>query len=229
MDEFCTKGYAIVEDIYTPGEIGLIIEKISAADASGSSFRKTNDLFAIRRFLNEVPEVQPYIFNTKLKRLISENFGSGYVPVKSVYFDKPNDSNWFVAWHQDLMISVDRKLDLPGFGPWTQKEGQYAVQPPVCYLENIFTIRIHLDDTDEDNGALRVIPGSHTKGVHRNSPEGLDDQVTCKVPSGGVMIMRPLLQHASRRTVNGKRRRVIHIEFSNDTLPGGLNWRDGFS
>lgn len=229
MDEFHRKGYTIVEDIYTPEEIALIIDMITTADVSGPAFRKTNDLYAIREFLKEVPEIQAYIFNAKLKSLIAENFGSDYVPVKSIYFDKPSDSNWFVAWHQDLMISVNKKLDLPGFGPWTQKEGQYAVRPPVSYLENIFTIRIHLDDTDEDNGALRVIPGSHTKGIHRYSSENLDDHVVCKVPRGGAMIMRPLLQHASRRTVNQKGRRVIHIEFSNDTLPEGLNWRDGLS
>ncbi len=62
-----------------------------------------------------------------------------------------------VAWHQDLTISVNKKLDLPGYGPWTIKQDQYAVQPPLEILENIFTIRIHLDDTDEKNGALRVI------------------------------------------------------------------------
>jgi len=74
-----------------------------------------------------------------------------------------------VAWHQDLTFSVDKKLDLPGYGPWTIKQDQYSVQPPLDLLENIFTIRIHLDDTDEKNGALRVIPGLHLKGVHRYS------------------------------------------------------------
>jgi ectoine hydroxylase-related dioxygenase (phytanoyl-CoA dioxygenase family) len=93
-------------------------------------------------------------------------------------------------------------------------------------LESNFTIRIHLDDTDEHNGALRVIPKSHMKGIYR--PETIDwakeTEVTCKVKKGGVMLMRPLLLHASSRTTNGKRRRVIHIEFSNRTLPAPLKW-----
>lgn len=49
---------------------------------------------------------------------------------------------------------------------------------------------------------------------------------TCRVPRGGAMIMRPLLQHASSRSSSGKRRRVIHIEFSNAELPVGLNWAE---
>jgi hypothetical protein len=40
------------------------------------------------------------------------------------------------------------------------------------------------------------------------------------------MFMRPLLQHASNRTTNGSRRRVIHIELSNLPLPAGLDWTE---
>ena len=183
---------------------------------SNPAFRRTSDLFAIRRFLQAVPAVQSLIFTPRLNALIKEVFGPGYFPVRSIYFDKPPGSNWFVAWHQDLTISVDRKLPLPGFGPWTVKGDHFGVQPPPNILEGMYTIRIHLDDTDESNGALRVLPGSHCNGIERYSsstPNTSED--TCRVPSGGIMVMRPLLQHASSRSSAGKRRRVIHIEFSN--------------
>ncbi len=89
----------------------------------------------------EVPEVQASIFNARLKAVITEYFGHDYFAVKSIYFDKSEKSNWFVAWHQDLTISVDKKIDLPGFGPWTVKQDQFAVQPTLDILESIFTIR----------------------------------------------------------------------------------------
>ncbi len=85
--------------------------------------------------------------------------------VKSIYFDKPETSNWYVAYHQDLTISVDRKTPLENFGPWTVKHEQFADQPPLDILEHIFTVRIHLDDTDGDNCALKVVPGSHLKKI----------------------------------------------------------------
>ena len=148
--------------------------------------------------------------------------------MKSIYFDKPETSNWYVAYHQDLTISVNEKKVIPNFGPWTTKQNQFAVQPPTDILENIFTIRIHLDDTDENNGALKVVPNSHSKGIYR--PENIDWTIEtediCVVPKGGIMIMKPLLLHGSNRTLNGNRRRVIHIEFSDKELPEDLKWSE---
>ena len=158
--------------VYSDSEIDAIISIISKADTSKETFRKSNNLFAIRQFLKDVPETIPFIFTEKLRSIIGQLFGSNFFVVKSIYFDKPGDSNWFVSYHQDLTISVKEKSAVAGFGPWSVKENQYAVQPPLDILENNFTIRIHLDDTTAGNGALRVIPGSHLKGIYR--PENID-------------------------------------------------------
>jgi ectoine hydroxylase-related dioxygenase (phytanoyl-CoA dioxygenase family) len=117
--------------------------------------------------------------------LIRDTLGPDYFVVKFIYFDKPPSSNWFVAWHQDLTISVDRRLDVEGYA-WTVKQGQYSVQPPLAVLESIYTIRIHLDDTNEQNGALRVIPGSHRKGViSRTTDRTPEKEISCSVGRGG--------------------------------------------
>lgn len=221
-------GFTIIDNIFTEAEISAIAMEIDTADTSGPAFRKTKDLFAIRRFLKEIPTLSKLIFTEKLNDIIHSFIGTDYFVVKSIYFDKPGQSNWFVAWHQDLTISVDKKLPLQGFGPWTAKDEQFAVQPPLRILEHIFTIRIHLDDMDENNGALKVIPGSHLKGVYR--PETIDwekeSMITCKVKKGGAMIMRPLLLHASDRATGNNSRRVIHIEFANASLPEDLQWAE---
>jgi ectoine hydroxylase-related dioxygenase (phytanoyl-CoA dioxygenase family) len=224
-------GYAIIGNIFTGDEVTNILDTINNIDTSGPAFRKTNDLFAIRRFVKEIPAISKLIFNNRLREIIDLLFGRDYFLVKSIYFDKPEQSNWFVAYHQDLTISVDRKIQAAGFDQWTVKNNQFAVQPPVPLLENIFTIRIHLDDTDENNGALKIVPGSHRKGIYR--PETIDwnneREVACKVPQGGIMVMQPLLLHASNRTVNNNKRRVIHLEFSDQLLPNGLQWAEYLS
>jgi hypothetical protein len=221
-------GFAIIDNVFTEDEVAAIIETINNIDTSGPAFRKTSDLFAIRRFVKEVPAISPFIFTSRLRTIIDQLFGADYFLVKSIYFDKPEQSNWFVAYHQDLTISVDQKKQVAGFDQWTVKNDQFAVQPPVALLENIFTIRIHLDDTDENNGALKIVPGSHRKGIYR--PETIDwtteKEKICSVPRGGIMIMQPLLLHASNRTVNNNKRRVIHLEFSNQLLPDGLQWAE---
>ena len=227
LPEIERQGFAIAENIYNKSEIEALITKIETADTSAETFRKSANLFAIRQFLKEVPDIMPLIFTTRLKEFITRNFNDCFV-VKSIYFDKPAKSNWFVAYHQDLTISVKQKVSTDGYGPWTIKYNQYAVQPPINILENIFTIRIHLDDTGSDNGALRVIPHSHNRGIYR--PETIDwnieSESICEVPAGGIMIMKPLLLHSSGRTINNSRRRVIHIEFCNLELPVGLEWAE---
>lgn len=222
------EGYTVIADVFNRAAMDAMVAVINEADPAGPLFRKTNDLFAIRRFLQAVPAIQPLVFTERLQVLLQQLFGAGYFPVKSIYFDKPGQSNWFVAWHQDLTISVAEKVPVAGYGPWTVKPDQYAVQPPVEILENNFTIRIHLDDTDAQNGALKVIPGSHRKGVYRADTIDMNitPDVSCAVPQGGIMIMRPLLMHASSRSSNGQNRRVIHIEFSNRALDGGLQWAE---
>ncbi|MGN6291176.1 MAG: phytanoyl-CoA dioxygenase family protein [Chitinophagaceae bacterium] len=222
------RGFSIIPGIFEREELNTIPRLIDQVDSFRSSFRKTDDLFAIRRFLKEVPSVKEVLLVKKLVSIIEQIFGTNYFLVKSIYFDKPGASNWFVSYHQDLTISVDRKVETEGFGPWTIKQDQFGVQPPLEILESIFTIRVHLDDTDENNGALRVVPGSHGKGIYR--PETInwasETEVTCSVPAGGIMIMRPLLLHASSRTINQSRRRVIHLEFCNRELPAPLEWAE---
>lgn len=222
------KGYTVIEDVYSENQVSNVLDIIDQLDTSKPTFRKTNDLFAIRQFLKEAPDLIPLIFTKRLASIISELFSEDYILVKSIYFDKPGESNWFVSYHQDLTISVDKKVTIDGYGPWTIKQNQFAVQPPLDILESNFTIRIHLDDTNEYNGALRVIPGSHSKGIVR--PETInwndDKEETCMVPKGGIMIMKPLLLHASSRTANNQKRRVIHLEFSNKELPEPLKWAE---
>lgn len=226
--DIADNSFSVISNVFSEEEIERISCIINDIDTSKETFRKSEDLFAIRQFLKEIPEVKNLIFNENIKKIIKEVFGEQYFVVKSIYFDKPETSNWYVAYHQDLTISVDKKTALPDFGPWTTKQNQFAVQPPLDILENIYTIRIHLDDTDEHNGALKVVPRSHAKGIYR--PETIDWNIEtehiCNVERGGVMLMKPLTIHGSNRTTNGKKRRVIHIEFSDRELPEEIQWSE---
>jgi ectoine hydroxylase-related dioxygenase (phytanoyl-CoA dioxygenase family) len=222
-----SNGYAVINNVYTPDQINAIIAIINSANQDHSAFRKKKDLFAIRSFLQTIPSIHETLWNESVRQLINNFFGNDYFIIKSIYFDKPSQSNWFVPFHQDLTISVDKRIDIPGYTAWTSKQGQIAVQPPKDILKNVYTIRIHLDDCNEENGALRVIPGSHKNGVQRVRAIPLENTATsCNVKKGGVMIMKPLLMHASGRSTSDQQRRVIHIEFANVALPEGLQWKE---
>jgi len=231
LNQIGNEGFSIINNVYNENEIEKLIsliEKVTENKTDNPIFRQSQDLFAIRQFHKEIPETLDFIFNQNLKRIIEDVLGKGYFITKSIYFDKPEKSNWFVAYHQDLTISVNKKIEIKNFKNWTVKQNQFAVQPPKEVLENNFTIRIHIDKTTKDNGALKVINNSHSKGILRIENLDFDNEkeTICEVDKDGIMIMKPLLFHASNKTTNNERRRVIHIEFSRQELPEDLEWSE---
>jgi hypothetical protein len=97
-------GYTLINKIYTQDEVNTIIDLIESADDASATFRKTENLFAIRQFLKEVPSVKEYVFNEKLLSVIRTILGHDYFVVKSIYFDKPKASNWYVVYYRDLTM-----------------------------------------------------------------------------------------------------------------------------
>jgi len=148
--------------------------------------------------------------------------------VRALLFDKTPSANWKVVWHQDLTIPARARIDVPGFGPWTEKAGVPHVQPPVHILEQMLAVRIHLDACTATNGPVRVVERSHRLG--RLSAGAIDElrrtesECECLVEQGGILAFRPLIVHASARATEPAHRRVIHIEYASHALPSPLEW-----
>lgn len=225
--ELDENGFAIIENVFNAEQIQSIDRIISSSQYCQENFVPSNHLFAIRELLLNIPELSGILFHDAIRDILSFlNDGKETFLSKALYFDKPASSNWFVAYHQDLAINVAEKHDVSGFKNWTQKRGVISTQPPIQYLENTITLRIHLDDTNEENGALRVLPASHKNGVVRVEDLDTTNEVLCNVNAGGVMLMKPLTFHASSKSKAEKRRRVIHLEFSTIELPKPLEWKE---
>lgn len=218
----------MIENVFTDAEIKDIVASIEKHNDSVTPNDSNKDVFALRKLSTIIPGLRSKMFNTNLLSIVHTLFGKDFFMVKAIYFNKPPLSNWFVAYHQDLSIAVADKTDTPNYKNWTIKDNAFGVQPTPDVLEHIYTIRIHLDDCTAQNGALRVIPGSHLRGVI--SPEKIKEcihvEVVCEVPKGGVMVMRPLLLHASDKSKSINDRRVLHLEFCNRSLPDAVNWAE---
>ncbi len=87
------RGFAVTEPVFESSEIHAILDQIAKLNTDKSTFRKTSDLFAIRQFFKEAPETLATVFNEKVKTLLIQTFGGEYFMVKSIYFDKPEQSN----------------------------------------------------------------------------------------------------------------------------------------
>jgi hypothetical protein len=148
--------------------------------------------------------------------------------VQCTLFDKRLSCNWLVTLHQDLSIPVASRVTSPLCGGWSCKEGVLYVQPPVTVLEDLLAVRLHLDDCDEGNGALRAVPGSHRLGRLKPSEaqrqrEARGEQLL-PVARGGALLMRPLLLHSSSKALRDSPRRVLHFLLGPAGLPEGLRW-----
>ncbi len=222
FDEWDRAGYAVVERLLDDGAIAGLRKTLEAAGAG--------ERHALRDLFQAIPAVRSLCASTAFRRPAAALLGPNCFAVRALWFNKTPRANWAVTWHQDLTIAVRSRVDAEGYGPWSEKAGILHVQPPESVLANMVTVRFHLDDAGADNGALRVVPGSHRWGrippgecaarAAASTPE------LCAVPQGGALVMRPLLLHSSAPAVSPARRGVIHVEFAAADLPPPLEWHE---
>ncbi len=230
-------GYAIVPYVLSRLEAEALIADVEArlldADAPGGVLHRDREVYGIRDLLERVPAVRRLADGPRVRALVTPLLGDGAFVVRALYFDKTPTANWNLPWHQDVTVAVRERRDVPGFGPWTNKAGIDHAHATEDLLSRMLTVRLHLDACGPESGPMRVLPGSHASG--RLSPGELNSwvskapeiAVSCIVPAGGAVIMRPLILHASALATGDGHRRVIHLEFAAEPLPGGLEWFNG--
>lgn len=215
------KGAGILKQVYTKRElrkISLLLGRYFDQQSPGP--------FALRALLQKIPDLWPLLHNKNLQRIIATINPKAFL-TKAIYFNKTPQTNWYVTWHQDVPINVKKKKKVPGYTSWTAKEDTISVCPPDVINKNRFAIRIHLDEANATNGALKIIPGSHIKRLSDEEIKVITNHslpTVCEVPAGGAHLLKPLLLHASEKSKSQKRRRVIHLEFASMELDGGLEW-----
>jgi ectoine hydroxylase-related dioxygenase (phytanoyl-CoA dioxygenase family) len=223
-------GYEIVPGVVSPETVAKLKDAVAVAVVGPDSAVRGRGAssYAMRDLLRLIPIVRQLANGPDLRAWVDPVFGTAAKPVRGLLFDKTPQANWKVPWHQDLSIAVRQKLPALGYGPWSVKAGIPHVQPPREVLESMLTVRLHLDDCTVENGPLQVLPGSHSSGIldqaNIESLRGTVPSVVCPVPTGGVLLMRPLLLHASSPAILPHHRRVIHIEYAAAQLSGDLEW-----
>ncbi|HTV42504.1 MAG TPA: phytanoyl-CoA dioxygenase family protein [Candidatus Sulfotelmatobacter sp.] len=227
VDEFDKNGFEILKDVFPPERCDALAGELSAMHHQRTKSAKTR-LGGVRNLLRLLPRINDVANSSEIMDVLKKHLTKPAFPVRALFFDKTADANWRVAWHQDLTIAVAERIETPEFEAWSIKEEIHHVHPPTRILEGMATVRLHLDDCHAQNGALKVIPGSHLEGKLNASQ--IKDRLengnacVCEVPKGGAMLMRPLLLHASSPAENPSHRRVLHIEYATDELPNGLRW-----
>ncbi len=219
-DRLGSAGFVIIRSVLTNAEVESLKRALTPLANPARA--------GVRGLLQRCPKITSLARDERITHALVSLLGGVPFAVRGLLFDKSASANWRVGWHQDLAIALRQRADVFGFGPWSVKDGIVHAHAPAGLLERMLTVRVHLDDADEKNGALQVIPGSHLAG--KMSPSEVDltamsgRPVTCVAHSGDVLVMRPLLLHASLAATTPVHRRVVHIEYAMDELPPPLQW-----
>jgi len=225
---FAENGFKILASVLSAEKCEVIANELSSIYEREKQLVR-GKIGGIRNLLRQSSKVFELASSPELKNILKEQLGEPAFPVRALFFDKTPEANWRVPWHQDLTIAVEKKMEVVGFSAWSIKDDILHVQPPRKILECMATIRIHLDDSDLNNGALKIIPRSHLCGK-LNSSEIADwtkqTAFICEISKGSALLMRPLLLHSSSPAKSPSHRRVLHIEYATQDLPAGLKWFD---
>jgi len=234
LDKFGHDGYTRIPAVFSTADCSDMIAALDDSlakevNTSGTlSIRRRNQTYALRGVLTAVPALRATHILDPLRAIATELLGGTAFVVRSLLFDKSPAANWNIRWHQDCTIAVKTRHDVPGFGPWSVKAGVPHVRAAAQVLQEMVALRVHLDECDETNGALRVLPTGHSDGLLSVDEVAAlrkrVDDVTCTCATGDVLAMRPLLPHASSAATSPKHRRVIHLEFARNPLPAPLEW-----
>lgn len=213
------QGFANVPAVLSTRELIPIL--VSLADLEPPRGRA-----GIRHVLGH-PTVKVVAHNPRLLEMAQAVLGSGALPFRAALFDKAPDANSLTNWHQDTALPLREMLDVPGWGPWSEKQGVIYAHAPAAALEQVVALRLHLDDCTEETGLLRVIPGTHGIGVLSDAEierhATYQQPVECPAARGAVVAMRPLVIHATSRSRSQTPRRILHIEYAATAeFAGGL-------
>lgn len=211
-------GYAIARSVLSPQECRDVIDGLPAGISDNAGMRG----------LLSLPWCRWLALRVQRDSLLRSVIPSEYVAVHCTYFTKSQTRNWLVSIHQDLSIPVAERVAGDHLHSWSRKDEGLFVQAPVELLERLIAVRIHLDPCLQEDGPLRVIPGSHRHGVidHDNMLDikKVIPTVDCIAFTGDALIMRPLLLHMSSKATGTSSRRVLHFLFGPRELPHGLLW-----
>lgn len=178
--------------------------------------------------LHGIPELTRLLTTGPIHAVATDYLGPAAHPVRAILFDKSAAANWALGWHQDRTIAVRARHDVPGYGPWTVKQGIRHVAPPVAVIERMVTLRIHFDDVPADNAPLLIAPGSHHLGLV--SEAEMDAAVArcgthaCLAERGDVWAYATPILHASAAAVGERRRRVLQVDYATGPLDAPLEW-----
>jgi ectoine hydroxylase-related dioxygenase (phytanoyl-CoA dioxygenase family) len=233
LGELERDGYTVLPDVFRDEAVAAIIRGLEGvfAERAGMEASIRGDegtIYAARNVLELWPTAANVWRVAPVPQLLAAVLGPCFGLVRILFFDKPPQQTWALPWHKDLTIAVrENRLPSQHFRNPTRKAGVPHVEAPLSVLQSMLTVRIHLDHVTEENGPLKVVPGSHRTGKALTLDLARPAHILAN--RGDVLLMCPLLAHCSGKShpETTRHRRILHLEFAAALdLPDGYLWHD---
>lgn len=160
--------------------------------------------------------------------LLARSLVSMAMPVRAVLYDKTAGVNWSMPWHQNRVVTVSSREDVPGFRNWNRKDGVWHAEAPFPLLENMIFAIIHLDETDGPDCTMDLALGSHKLREVDNSEAAEMAEAfpieTCTANPGDVVFVKALTLCRSTVPDSPDTCRRLRVDFSPVPLPAPLEW-----
>lgn len=137
--------------------------------------------------LKEEPLFTALLGSPMLLSIAEAICGPDFFPVQEFAVIKKSNDTSIVDWHQDVVSSS---------------------------VGTTCMIGIYLDAADEQNGALRIVPGSQHQGTEICTLKMLPSQVIAMEP-GDILVHDLMVAHSSGALTDFPQRRVVYFEFMN--------------
>src|SRR5688572_16963023 len=95
-------GFTIVENGLSQAGVQNLAEALGSIAGAG------------KRGLLDVTQVAEVARSEEMLGLVRPYTGELAKAVRAIYFDKSAGANWLVAWHQDVTVAVEERVDMTG-------------------------------------------------------------------------------------------------------------------
>jgi hypothetical protein len=143
-EQIAQNGFAVIPGVLLPRDVSRILIRLVSSEMRRSRA-------GIRHILSH-SVVTELALDSRLLGLAQEVLDSSAIPFRATLFDKSQTANWLVVWHQDTALPLRKRVDTPGWGPWSIKDGVHYAHAPACALEQVLALRVHLDDSRAQSG-----------------------------------------------------------------------------
>ena len=215
IEYYNAKGYICPLDVLTPAEVTL--HRTYFEELLAKTLAKGWNNYAINGWQTRCPGIYDLVNHLRVLDYVQDLLGENLICWATHYFAKLPGDGKRVSWHQDA-----------SYWPLTPSK--------------TVTVWLAIDDTDLENGAMTVIPGSHIHGQldfeESSSEENNvlnqsvraaesygDAPVAFAMQAGQMSLHSDLLLHGSEPNLSNRRRCGLTMRFVSPLVRELKGWR----